>query len=447
MKITIAGAGEVGTHLAEMLSKEKHDIIVIDNDVENITNLESHYDILTISGSCTSFANLSDARASEADLFIAVTKNEETNLISAMIAKKMGAKQTIARIDNREYLFPTSREHFRHLGIDTIICPEKLAANEIVGLIHQSGLSELFEFSGGKLLLTVVRLDDDAPIINHSLIEASAINPHFDYRAVAITRNEKTIIPRGSDMFLKNDLVYVITNQAGVQSLLTYAGKVHYEISNIMILGGSRIGMKTAKDLENRYNIKMIESSKERCLELSDILQKSLIINGDVSDIHLMMDEGLKKMDAFIAVTESSETNILSCLYAKKMGVKKTIAEVENIDYIDLAENIGIEAIINKKLISASYIYRFTMNAKVEASKCLTGADAEVFEFVVQDDTKITKSMVKDLNFPEGAIIGGVIRKDQSFIVKGDTHIQAHDKVVVFSLPSAIKKVDKFFNI
>lgn len=445
MKIIVAGAGEVGTHLAEMMSKEKHDIVVIDTDVDNIVKLDNQYDIMAMTGSCISFSNLVEAGTSEAELFIAVTRNEETNLISAMLAKKLGAKKTIARVDNKEYLSPVSKEHFRNLGIDTIICPEKLAANEIVGLIHQSGLSELFEFSGGKLLLTVVKLDGDAPIINKTMIEASKINPEFDYRAVAITRNDKTIIPRGMDVFKKNDLVYVITNQVGVQTLLKHSGKVHYNISNIMILGGTRIGVKTAKDLEGKFNIKLIESNKERCHEISELLHKTLIINGDVSNINMLLDEGLKKMDAFIAVTDNSETNILSCLYAKKVGVKKIIAEIENIDYIDLAENIGIETIVNKKLISASYIYRFTMDAKVQASKCLTGADAEVFEFIVQEGTKITGGLIKDIDFPDGAIIGGVVRKDQGFIAKGDTQIYPNDKVVVFSLPSAIKKVDKFF--
>ncbi len=446
MKIIIAGAGEVGQHIAKMLSKEKHNIIVIDTDKENLKNVDSHFDLLTVNGSASSISVLKEANIKSADLFIAVTNFEDVNIVSAILAKKLGAKKTIARIDKKEHLLLTNRQHFTDLGIDLLICPEELAAKEIVGLLKQTGTTEIFEFSDKKLLLFVIKLDENASIINKTLVEAAKIDKTFNYRAVAITRNTQTIIPRGDDKFLINDLIYVITNKAGIKSLLKYSGKKRFHIHNIMIIGGSRIGRRTAKDLEYHFNIKLIEINKDKSPLLADFLEKTLVITGDGSNIDLLTEEGIKNMDAFIAVTGNSETNILTCLLAKKLGVKKTIAEIENIDYIDLAENIGIDTIINKKLITASHIFQFTMKAEVSSLKCLTGADAEVLEFVVHKNSKITKKTLKFMDFPEDAIIGGVVRGNNSYIAKGDTLIEEQDKVVVFALPSAIRKVEKFFN-
>ncbi len=446
MKILIAGAGEVGSHLAKMLSGEQHDIVVVDINEEHANALGSQLDIMAVTGSATSFSVLDEVNVKNTDLVIAVTDSEETNLIASILSKKLGAKRTIARIDSKDYLLDVNKAYFKKLGIDSVICPEKLAANEIIGLLRQTGSSEVFEFSGGKLMLFVVKLDKNAPLINHTLTEASDINKGFAYRAVAITRNAHTIIPRGNDVFKANDLVFVITNKHGIENLLKYTGKKSFDIANIMILGGTRIGYKTAKYLEGHLNVKIIESDKKRSHEIANKLEKTLVINSDISNINVLQEEGLKNMDAFIAVSDNSETNILACMYAKKLGVKKTIAEIENIDYIDLAENIGIDTIINKKLITASNIFRHTMSSKVEALKCLTGADAEIFEFIVKENAKITGKKLKDIDFPKDAIIGGVVRDDRSFIAVGDTRILAHDRVVVFSLPSAIKKVDKFFN-
>ena len=446
MRIVIAGAGEVGTHLAKMLTAHKHDIVVIDTDEDRLNNINSHYDILTIQGSCTSFEKLKDANIKKADLFIAVTHTEEVNITAAILGKKLGAKKSIARINNHEYTLPANKTHFISMGIDALICPQKLAAREIVNLLQQTGTTEIFDFSGGKLSLFVIKLEKDAPIINKTLQEASQMASHFDYRAVAITREGKTIIPRGDDVFKDHDLVYVITNQSGISDLMQYSGKKKIAVKNIMIMGGSRIGIQTAKELENHFNIKLVEISRRRCEYIAGLLTNTLIINGDGRDIELLEEEGLRKMDAFIAATDNSETNILSCLHAKRMGVKKTIAEVENIDYIDLADNIGIDTIINKKIISASHISRFTMNAEVSNIVCLTGADAEVLEFVVQEGAKITKASLKSINFPKDAIIGGVIRGNSNFIATGDTEIKSQDKVVIFALPTAIHKVEKYFN-
>jgi trk system potassium uptake protein TrkA len=327
-----------------------------------------------------------------------------------------------------------------------MIYPEKIASREVVGLLAQTGSTEVVEFTGGKLHMYVIRLEEDAPIIGKKLRELSPDAEHLQFRAVAMTRNNQTLIPGGDDTFQPGDLVYVISSQAGLKELYKYSGKQHFEIRNIMILGGSRIGIRTARQLGNQHYVKMVEIDKQKSYKLSNLLPNTLVINGDGTNMELLRDEGLEKMDAFIAVTGNSETNILSCLLAKHLGIKRTIAEVENIDYIQLAENIGIDTIINKKLITASQIFRFTMSEEVSSIKCLTGTDAEVMEYVVKPQSKITAAPLREVGFPGDAIIGGVIRGKNSFIAHGDTHIKPYDRVVVFALPSAIFSVGKFFN-
>jgi trk system potassium uptake protein TrkA len=446
MRIIVAGAGEVGSHLAKMLSNENHDILLIDNDEDKLRNIGSLYDLMTVKGSATSISLLKDASINRIDLFIGVTQKEEINITSSILCKKLGAAKTIARIDNPEYLMPANRGIFNSLGIDYMIYPEMIAANEVVGLLQQSGATDVVDFSGGKLSMYVVKLSEDAPVINMTLAELTQKDKPLEYRAVAITRNGKTIIPRGNDRFLPEDHVYVISNKAGLDEMLKYSGKKNFEINNVMILGGSRIGKRTAEQIGRQHNVKLIEINREKAYALSNILGNTLVINGDGSNIDLLIQEGLPKMDAFIAVTGNSETNVLSCVLAKQMGVKKTIAEVENIDYIKLAENMGIDTIINKKLITASRIFRFTMTGDVAAIKCLTGTEAEVMEFVVKPGAPITDGVLQNTEFPKEAIIGGIIRGKSSFIAKGDTHIRPNDKVVVFALPSAIPKMAKYFN-
>jgi len=446
MKIVVAGAGEVGTHLARLLSNGNHDVIVIDTDEEKLKSMDAHFDILTVYGSALSIATLKEAKIKTADLFICVTPYEEMNITAAILGKKLGAKKTIARIDNMEYIQPENKLFFANIGIDSLIYPEMLAAKEISNLLYQSGTNKVFEFAGGKLSLIVIRLEENAPIINKSLIEATRENAGVDYRAVAITRNSETIIPRGSDVFKCNDVVYIITNLAGVENMLKYSGKERFEIKNVMIMGGSRVGKKAAKELSGQFNIKLLEIDRDKSFELADELNNTLILNIDGRDIASLEEEGIRQTDAFVAVTGNSEANILACILAKKLGVKKTIAEVENMDYIDIAANMGIDSIINKKQIAASHIFGFTMNADVFSVKCMTGTDAEILEFIAADNSKITKTQIKDVNFPNDAIVGGVIRGKSTFIATGLSQINANDRVVVFALPSAISKVEKFFS-
>ncbi|MDD2385579.1 MAG: Trk system potassium transporter TrkA [Bacteroidales bacterium] len=445
MKIVISGAGDIGIYLAKMLTKENHDIVMIDLKAELLKEVDNSYDIMCVEGSCTSFTVLKEANTTSCDLFIAVTDSEDTNILACVFAKKLGAKKTVARVGNMEYLNPLNKLTFINLGIDRLIYPEYIAAKEIVGVIKQTGTTEIFEFSGGKLTLFVIKLDENSPIINMSLRESSALAKNKNYRAVAITRNGETIIPRGDDMLLSGDIIYIITSPDGISSLLKTAGKEKLELNNVMFLGGSRIGIKSAKFLENHLNVKMVEFNAEKSFKLVDLLPKTMIINGDGRNVDVLIEEGIEKTDIFVAVTGDAETNILTCLLAKRYGVKKVIAVIENLDYIDIASKMGIDTIINKKLSAASAIYTLTMKAEVSSIKCLTGTDAEVLEFITSRDAIITKNKLKDVDLPEGVIVAGIVRGKKSFIALGDTQIKPNDKVVLFALPTAIHKIAYYF--
>lgn len=445
MKIVIAGAGEVGSHLAKMLAYEGHDLTVVDIKPENLREIDLHLDLMTVEGSAISLSVLGEAHVDDADLFIAVTHYQEMNIASAILAKKLGASKTIARIKDPDYLKPKNQQMFQEMGIDSLIYPQQLAALEIVNFIRQASTREVFDFADGKLSLFVIKLDEHAPIINKTLLETAQQETEHDYRAVAITRNSQTIIPRGSDKFLVGDLIYVVTTNKGVDSILRYTGKKKLDINNVMILGGSRIGRATALELENSFDVKLVEIDRKKAVRLADQLYNTLVINGDGRNTDLLVEEGIRKMDAFISVTGDSETNILSCILAKRLGVKKTIAEVENIDYIDLAESMGIDTLINKKMTAASHIYKFTLTAEVEVVKRLTQTEAEVLEFVVKSGTKIVEKPLNQSEFPKDAIIAGIVRKKKGFIANGNTLIEPEDRVVVFCLPSAISSVEKFF--
>ncbi len=446
MNIIIAGDGEVGFHLAKLLTDENHDITIVDPHSDLLKLVETHTDLMTIPGDSTCISVLERANIKRADLLISVVHDEQINLMTGIIAKKLGAKRTIARVNNIEYLEPKNAKLFKSLGIDHLVCPERLAAEEIINLLEQTAATEIFRFSSGKLILFLIKLDENAKVVGKTLDQIAAEFPYLDFRAVAIHRNSKTIIPGGQDKFMINDLAYVVTKPTGINTLMNLGGKEEFKIKKVMIVGGGRIGRKTAVRLEKAYDLKMVELDKNRSILLSNEMNDVLVINGDARDIELLKDEGIEDMDAFIAVTNNSETNILTCLHARKFGVKKTIAQVENIDYIDISQNIGIDTIINKKLISASYIAQFTMGSEVTSTKVLHGIDAEVFEFVVKPNSQITKKPIRKLQFPNGAIIGGIVRGIDSYIAIGNFRIKEGDKVVVFSLPSAINKVDRFFN-
>ena len=447
MKIVVAGAGEIGSHLAKMLSMEYHEITVISEDEESLEKINSDSDIVTVEGHPTSIDTLVKAGAGSADLFIAVNPDSEQdiNIVSAALAKKLGAKKVTARINNEEYQKNDNRIIFTDLGIDSLFYPEKIAATEIVNLLKQNNASEFMNYSHGKLQLIVYRLEECSPMVDRTVAELRERTQNL-FRSVAISRDGRTIIPKSATRFKTGDVVYLVSKKEGMEQALSLSGKPKVTVRNLMILGGGRIGEMVARSMEKQTeNIKLIELNPEKCAHLSEALDRTLVINGDGRNSDLLMEEGLKDMEAFVAVTSSSETNILSCVVAKRMGIPKVIAEVENFEYIKLAEEMGVDSVINKKLITAGKIFRFTLSNKVRSIKVLNGTDAVVLEFIVNTNSKITTGKLKDLGFPEEAIIGGFVRGNESFIADSESTIRPYDQVVVFANPDAVDKVDKFF--
>lgn len=445
MRIIIAGAGEVGSHLAKMLSVEKHEITVIDDNEKRLDSLSSTADIITIEGDITLFEILKKADVARSDLFLAVSQDENSNIIAAMLAKQLGSRKVVCRIDNDEYLRPGNKEVFVNMGIDYMFYPEKVSAEEVITLLGHTATTEFVDFSGGKLAMVAFKVEPGSQLVNRTLLDVTDNRHSLEYRTVAISRDGQTIIPRGNDFFKLGDMIYAIASRNSISEVMAFTGKPQIDIRNMMILGGSKIGRRIARALQNEINIKLVDYNPEKAYKMAEMLDKTLIINEDGRKIEVMEEEGLHNMDAFIALTGRAETNILAAMLAKKMGVKKVIAEVENLNYIGLAESIGIDTIINKKLTTASSIFRFTMNTDVQAIKCLSGCDAEVLEFIARADSPSTRSKIRHIDFPHDAIIGGVVRGELAFIASGDTQIKPYDRVVVFALPSAIGKVGKFF--
>ncbi len=432
--------------MAKLLSREKQNITLMDDSEERLSALSSNFDLMTIVASPTSIKGLEEVGAKDADLFIAVTPDESRNMTACMLASNLGAKKTVARIDNYEYLLPRNKDFFHKLGVDSLIYPEMLAAKEIVSSIRMSWVRQWWEFYGGALILIGTKMREKAEILDVPLYKLGG--PTLPYHVVAIKRGNETLIPRGDDAIRLNDIVYFTTTRKYLPYVRKITGKEDYvDVRNVMIMGGSRIAVRTAQYVPDYMQVKIVDNDLNRCNHLTELLDdKTMIINGDGRDMDLLVEEGLKNTEAFVALTGNSETNILACLAAKRMGVSKTVAEVENIDYIGMAESLDIGSVINKKMITASHIYQMMLDADVSNVKCLTFANADVAEFTVKEGSLITKHPVKDLGFPKGVTIGGLIRNGEGVVVMGNTQIQPGDHVVVFCLSMMIKKVERFFN-
>ena len=448
MKIIIAGAGEVGFHLAKLLSYESQEITLIDSKKESLNYADSHLDIKVIKGDATSIAVLKDARIKDTELFIAVTSSETTNITACVLAKQLGASQTIARISNTEFIDMKEEVGFTRFGIDELISPESLAAAEIELLLNQSVFNDTYAFEDGALTMLGLNLSRTAKIVGKSVKDAAMLMPEIHFIPIAIQRfgSHLTIIPRGDTVLKEGDHVVFMSSKGGDEELCKLTGKIKSDIRDVMILGGGRIGSKTARGLtDGKFNIKLIEKEKNRAFDLADELPNTLVINGDGRNVELLEEENIQDMDAFISVTGNSETNIMSCLVAKSKGVKKTVALVENIDYFELSHSIGIDTIINKKLLAANNIFRYIRRGEVVAMTKLNSMDAELLEFIVKPTSKICDKLIKDLDFPRSAIIGGVIRHGIGITALGDFKVESGDRIVVCCLPQSIKKVEGFF--
>lgn len=444
MKIVIAGAGAVGTHLAKMLSEESENVVLLDESEEKLGKMEALLDLQAVVGDPTKISALEKAGVDGADLFVAVTPDESRNVTSCILAHYLGAKKTIARIDNYEYLKPKHKAHFKALGVDTLIYPEQLAAEEIATSLKYSWMRQMLEFGDGALVMLGVKIRNNATILNIPLKELSRDIP---YHIVAIQRGDETIIPRGNDVIQVDDLVCFMTTHDQIPYIRSITGKEEFtEVRSIIIMGGSRIAVRTTWLIPDSISIKIIESDMSRCHKLLDLVDdRVMIINGDARDPELLRSEGIDHTDAFISLSDSSESNILACLAAKRAGVYRTVSEVENIDYISMAESMDIGSVINKKKLAASTIFQMMLKTDVLSVKCLTFIKAVVAEFPVNEGTYITRKPVKDLGLPSGANIGGLIRNGEGLHVSGNTMIQPGDHVVIFCREHILKKLEKFF--
>ena len=448
MKIIIAGAGEVGFHLAKLLSFESQDITLIDNKKSNLNIAEKQLDIKTIEGNSASISVLKDANVENCDLVVSLTTSETTNFTTCFLAKQLGAKRTIARISNSEFIEGSQEIDFGSIGIDELISPESLATEEIKLLIHESAFNNSHDFEDGILKMMGVKLEKNAPFVGKTVMESASVYPGVHFMPIAIKKegSDNTIIPRGDTVFDLGDQVYFITNHKGLTELYDLLGTEKQNIENIMILGAGRIGSKLARDLSSEgLNVKIIEIDKEKANNLAEELNNVMMLNVDGRNVDLLVEENLENMDAFIATTGNSETNIMSCLMAKSKNVKKTIALVENMDYFNLSQSIGIDTLINKKLLAANDIFRFVRKGDVVELAKLNNMDAEIVEFNVSENSKVLNKKIVNLNFPREAIIGGVIRNDEGLIVLGDFEIQLGDRVLVCSSPEALNKVESLF--
>ena len=444
MNIVIAGDGEVGFHLARSLSELGFNITVVDPHSDLLKQLESDTDLLTIAGDSTSPSVLREAGVADCDLFIAVLHHESINLVSCIMAKKLKARLTVARIANAELLSPKHKEMFRELGVDELVCPERIAAKEITNLLENAGATEFFNFSG--LTLYAIRLEEGSPVVGRSVKELAQTYASLQVKVVALLRHGETIVPHSDTVFEHGDQAYIIGRSNQLETINRVAGKETPRIRRVMIAGGGRVGRYAALTLQDKLRVTLIEADRKRAEELSASLDKVLIINGDATNISLLKEEGLEEVDAFIGVTSSSETNVLTCLHAKRLGVKRTIALVENTGFITLSQDIGIDTIVNKKLIAASYIARFIVKGSAVSSKWLSGTNAEVIEFVVGKWAPATRKPIGSLDMPHGATVGGIVRGKETLLPSRDLQLQVGDKVVVFTLPKVMGRVARLFD-
>ena len=446
MKIIIAGAYAIGSHLAKLLSRNNQDIVLIDDDEQRLENISSDYDILTMHASPTSLAALKNAGAAEANLYIAVTPDENLNMNSCVMAKAIGAKKTVAKVNNYEFVEPEMAKFYEKLGIDSLIYPENLAAYDIVNGLKMSWVRQRWDVHGGALVMLGIKLRETCEILDRPLKELC--KPDSPYYIVAIRRDGDTIIPGGNDVLKMYDLVYFMVTKQYIPYVRKIVGKEHYvDVKNVMIMGGGDTAVRALKNMPEYMNVKLMEHDVERCDYLNDQIddQRVMVINGDGRDLQLLNEEGIHTTQAFVALTSNAETNILACLTAKRMGVRKTVAAVENLDYVNMAVSLDIGTIINKKAIAARHIYQMMLDAEVNNVRFLMTANADVAEFTAHPESKVTKKRVFELGLPKGATIGGLVRNGEGHLVSGGTQIEAGDIVVVFCYNVRMEKLEKFF--
>lgn len=448
MKIVVIGVGEIGYDLASVLSKEKHDVIVLDRDKDRLEKVSENLDVLCHEGNATSVKDLVDTGVKDADILIAVTSIDEVNMIASMMSKRLGAKMVIARVRSDELSQPNAPLKPTDLGIDVLIHPEQSAAYEIVRLIKRASASDLITLADGKMQMIGLRIGKDSPLVDKSLSEYAEEYPDLTFRVVAISRNGLTIIPSGSIRIQARDQIFILAKTETIPNVVKTTGKPDVEINRVMIAGGTPIGAMIARILcqeDKNWNIKLIEPDYDTAAELAQELKDVLVLNGNPTDPDLLATEGITDTDAFISVTDDEESNIISCLMAKHLEVKKTVALVSKSDYIPLSQTIGLDAAINKKSAASNEIHRHVRGGRVISVTALQGIKAEVIELQAAPKSKITKKPIYKINFPEGCVVGGILSNGSTNIATGQSQINANDRVIIFCLPEAIDKVTSLF--
>ena len=447
MKIIIAGAQAIGNYLAALLARTNEDITIIDESEEALDSINQDLDVLALQASPISIKALQDINAGNTDLFIAVTNDQEVNMCACGLAKSLGAKRTVAKVEDYEYAKKHNHEILQRMGIDSVIYPEMLAAQDIINGLKMSWVRQRWDVHGGALTMLGIKLREGCQILNRPLKEVcGAAEP---YHVVAIKRGNDTIIPGGNDTLELYDMAYFMTTPQFIPHVRRMVGKESYtDVSNVMIMGGGKTAVRTAYTMPEYMHLKIIEKDPQRCEMLNDILPNrgELVINGDARDTSLLLEEGIRNTQAFVALTGNSETNILACLAAKRMGVRKTAAVVENVDYIDMAESLDIGTIINKKAIAASHIYEMLLVGSATNVRFLMQARADVAEFAAKAGSAITKKKIFELSLPKGCTIGGLVRDGEGMLVSGGTQVKEGDIVMVFCHNTEVKRIEKLFN-
>ncbi len=448
MKIIIIGAGEIGYDLASVLSKEKHDVIVLDRDKDALDKVTENLDVLCHEGNATSAKDLVEAGVQDTDILIAVTSIDEVNMIASMMSKRLGARMVIARVRSDELSRPNAPLKSTDLGIDVLIHPEQSAAHEIVRLMQRASASDLINLADGKMQLIGLKIGKSSPLVGKNLIEYARKYPDLTFRVTAIARKGRTIIPSGKVSIQALDQIFILSETKDIPAIIETTGKPDVEIDRLMIAGGTTIGAMIARILskeEKKWNIKLIEPDYDIAVELAQELKDVLVLNGNPTDPDLLASEGITDTDAFISVTADEESNIISCLMAKHLEVQKTVALVSKSDYIPLSQTIGLDAAVNKKAAASNEIHRYVRGGRVLSVTALQGIKAEVIELQAAPDSKIVKNPINKIKFPEGCVVGGILHNGSVEVATGVSQVEPNDRVIIFCLPEAVDKITSLF--
>jgi trk system potassium uptake protein TrkA len=445
MRVVILGAGQVGSNLAKKMVREHHDVVIIDRKAEKIQAVEEQMDVLGLVGNGVSLPVMKQAQVEKADLFIAVTRNDDINILACIFAKEFGVPRKIARIRDESYSMDPKHLDLKELGIDFIIHPEETAAKNVVTLIRQAAASDVLEVGGGKMQIIGIKIDNNFPHLNRALMEITP-REELHFRTIAIKRKNQTIVPYGKDVFLENDQAYFLVDIRHTAEFLKFMGRKTRKMKNIMILGASRIGMEIARILQNEYQVKIIEKDENRGNRAADRLSRTLIVQGDGTDLDLLVQEGIMEMDVMVAATADDETNFIATLLGKHLEVPRTIAILNNAYYMPITPTIGLDAVVSPQTLIVNQITKYIRSKKVASIASIPGVDAEAIDIIAAEDAQITNGALKDHRFPRGALIGGVIHENGDLeIAVGDTRIHPGDRVILFCLPHTIEKAEKMF--